>query len=88
MFNLPMKAGVLVGGAIGAFGLAAIGYKAGEDPMLIPNFAKNFMLILGGTPAVFYMLAALFMGLGYKITDADAMKYAKENAERVAAAAK
>jgi GPH family glycoside/pentoside/hexuronide:cation symporter len=86
MFNLPMKAGILLGGAIGAFGFAAIGYTAGEDPLLIPNFAKNFMLIMGGTPAVFYLLAAVIMGLGYKITDAAAMNYAKENAERLAAA--
>jgi GPH family glycoside/pentoside/hexuronide:cation symporter len=85
MFNLPMKLGILVGGAIGGFGLAAIGYKAGEDPMLIPGFAKNFMLILGGIPAIFYAIAALIMSVGYKITDADAAKYAKENAERVAA---
>jgi GPH family glycoside/pentoside/hexuronide:cation symporter len=81
MFNLPMKFGIFIGGGIGAFGFAAIGYKAGEDPLLIPNFAKNFMLILGGAPALFYSLSALLMGLGYRITDADAAKYARENAE-------
>jgi Na+/melibiose symporter-like transporter len=85
MYNLPMKLGILIGGAIGAFGFAAIGYKAGEDPMLIPHFARNFMFILGGAPALFYALSALIMGLGYKITDSDAAKYARENAERTAA---
>jgi GPH family glycoside/pentoside/hexuronide:cation symporter len=85
MFNLPMKLGMLVGGAIGSFGLALIGYRFGEDPMLIPNFAKNFMLILGGIPAIFYLLASLIMAFGYKINEVDAAKYSRENAERMMA---
>jgi GPH family glycoside/pentoside/hexuronide:cation symporter len=85
LYNMPMKMGILIGGAIGVFGFAAIGYQAGEDPLLIPNFARNFMFILGGAPAVFYVLSALIMGLGYKITDADAAGYAEENAQRTAA---
>jgi GPH family glycoside/pentoside/hexuronide:cation symporter len=87
LFNLPMKLGFLVGGAVGAFGLALIGYQSGMDPLAVPGFVRNFMLILGGVPALLYALGALIFGVGYKITDADAARYARENAERAEAVA-
>lgn len=80
--SMPMKIGMMLGGALAGYGLSLIGYTAGMTPT--PEFINNFMYLLGGLPSVFYILAALVMGLGYKITDADAAMYAKANAERTA----
>lgn len=82
MFNIPMKIGFLLGGAVGTFGLALIGYEAGMT--VTPEFIRNFMWIFGGTPALSYGLGSLIMFLGYKITDEDAAMYAKANAARAA----
>lgn len=82
MMNVPMKIGMALGGALAGYGLAAIGYTAGMTPN--PTFISNFMLLFGGAPAICCFLGALVMLFGYKITDADAIKYAKENAEKMA----
>lgn len=82
LFSMPMKIGMALGGAISGYGLAIIGYTAGMKAT--PEFINNFMWILGGIPAVFYVVAALLMLIGYRITDADAAKYAAANAEKVA----
>jgi GPH family glycoside/pentoside/hexuronide:cation symporter len=86
MFNVPMKVATLLGGTVGAFALAFIGYTPGFNPADVPGFTRNFMFMFGGVPGILNGLAALVFGIGYKITDAEAMKYAKENAERMAAA--
>lgn len=85
MGNIPIKIGFALGGALGTFGLSLIGYQAGMTAT--PEFIKNFMYIFGGIPAVLYLAAALTMQFGYKITDEDAARYARENAERRAAQA-
>jgi GPH family glycoside/pentoside/hexuronide:cation symporter len=86
MFNVPMKLAVLLGGTIGAFALAFIGYKPGFNPAEVPNFTRNFMFMFGFVPGMLNALGAIVFALAYKITDTDAAKYAKENVERVKAA--
>jgi hypothetical protein len=44
------------------------------------------MFIIGAIPAILCVLAAVILFFGYKITDADAIKYATANAERDKAA--
>jgi Na+/melibiose symporter-like transporter len=82
MFNVPMKLAVLLGGTVGAFVLALIGYTPGFNPAEVPNFSRNFMFMFGCIPGILNAIGALVFGLAYKITDADAAKYAKENAEK------
>ena len=87
MFNVPMKVAVLLGGTVGAFALAFIGYTPGFNPAEVPNFSRNFMFMFSCVPGILNALGALVFGLGYKITDADAAKYARENMEKSAHAA-
>jgi GPH family glycoside/pentoside/hexuronide:cation symporter len=82
MFNVPMKLAVLLGGTVGAFALAFIGYTPGFNPAEVPTFTRNFMLMFAGVPGILNALGALVFGLAYKITDTDAAKYARENVER------
>ena len=69
---------------IGGYGLAIIGYEAGMT--ITPELIRGFMFIIGAIPAILCVLAAVILGLGYKITDADAIKYATANAEKDKAA--
>jgi GPH family glycoside/pentoside/hexuronide:cation symporter len=86
----PVKIALIVGGALGGYVLHAIGYRPGMGipggPAFPANFNQSFMLLLGGVPAVFSLLGLVIFSLGWKITDADAAKYAKENMERAMAA--
>ena len=84
MYNIPMKIGFMLGAAIGGYGLAIIGYEAGM--VITPKFVTGFMFIIGAIPAILCVLAAVILFFGYKITDADAVKYAAANAERDKAA--
>lgn len=86
--NVPMKVGLAIGGAVGTYGLAAIGFDsfmAGTIPL--EDFSTKLLWLFGVAPAVFNAIGALIMALGYKITDADAARYTKENAEKMAAMA-
>jgi hypothetical protein len=51
-------------------------------PAFPPNFTVNFMRLLGYVPAGISLVALLLFGIGYKITDADAKKYAEENMKK------
>lgn len=82
ILNMPIKIGIILGGAIATYGLSIIGYKAGMKPT--DAFSSGFMVIIGVIPAVILVIATLVMLFGYKISDADAAKYTKENAERLA----
>jgi Na+/melibiose symporter-like transporter len=84
LMNIPMKISQFVGGSLGLYGLAFIGWKTGME--VTPEFTRKFMILLGGLPAVCYFLAALMTLFLYKIDDKEAALYAKENAERAAAA--
>jgi Na+/melibiose symporter-like transporter len=86
----PVKIALIVGGALGGYVLHAIGYRPGMGipggPAFPPNFTRSFMMLLGGVPAVFSLLGLIIFSLGWKITDEDAAKYARENMERSMAA--
>jgi Na+/melibiose symporter-like transporter len=82
MFNVPMKLAVLLGGTVGAFALAFIGYEPGFNPAEVPHFSRNFMFMFGCVPGILNAIGAVAFGLLYKISDTDAAKYARENAEK------
>jgi Na+/melibiose symporter-like transporter len=84
LVNIPMKVAQFVGGSLGLYGLALIGWKTGM--VVTPEFTSKFMLLLGGVSAICYLSAALMTITLYKIDDKEAALYAKENAERKAAA--
>ncbi len=81
MYSVPMKIGMAIGGAIAVYGLAFIGYEYGIE--INATFCQNFMVLLGIVPAVLVFIGVLIMQFGYKITDEDAARYARENAERM-----
>jgi len=87
MANVPMKIGMALGGAVGTYALAAIGFKNGAtfDISQFPNFTKNFMMLLGFIPAGLYSVALLLHLFFYKIKDADAIKYSQENMAKMQA---
>jgi GPH family glycoside/pentoside/hexuronide:cation symporter len=85
MMNLPFKIGLLVGGSVPMFVLEAIGYQPNMEQT--PEFINKFMMMFALFPAAFCFLSAIIMQFFYKITDADAAKYARENQERAAAMA-
>jgi Na+/melibiose symporter-like transporter len=89
--SIPIKIALMVGGALGGYALHAIGYRPGMGmpggPALPGNFTQSFMVLLGGVPASLSLIGLLIFSFGWKITDADAAKYAKENMERAVAGA-
>lgn len=82
MFSVPMKIGMALGGAIATYGLTFIGYKAHMTVDSI--FSNKFLILLAFVPAALVFLGAFIMGIGYKITDEDAQRYAEENAKKAA----
>ena len=80
--NVPIKIGFMFGGSIGMYALALIGYTPAMVPT--PEFASAFMIILGGIPAAFYVVATIIMAVGYKIKDSDIAMYTEENLKREA----
>lgn len=76
----PMKIGMAVGGSIGLYLLSATGYVAGFTPDA--TWTGKFMFICWIIPAAVYLVSALCLALFYKISDADAARYAQENAEK------
>jgi Na+/melibiose symporter-like transporter len=84
MMTLPAKIGLLVGGSVPLFILEVIGYQPNMEQT--PEFINQFMMLFALFPAAFCLLAAILMQFFYKITDADAARYAMENEERATAA--
>ena len=94
MTNMPMKISSIIGGstlyiltAIG-FDAVAFGQALGQGqiaPFVDDKFVTSFMALMCLTPAAFNCMAGLLMRFAYKITDADAARYAKENMERMMA---
>jgi Na+/melibiose symporter-like transporter len=85
LVNVPIKIATFIGGSIGLFGLAIIGYQPGME--VTEGFTRNFMLLYGGIPAICNLLACLINGFFYKIDDKEAALYSRENREREAARA-
>jgi Na+/melibiose symporter-like transporter len=88
---IPVKIALVAGGAFGAYALHAIGYRPGMEipggPAFPADYNQNFMLLLGGIPAFFNLIGLVVFSIGWKITDADAAKYVKENMEKAVGAA-
>lgn len=81
MYSIPIKIGFIVGGTLTGYALDAIGYTAGITP--IPEFISKLMWVFSGIPAIFSLIGAIIMQAGYRITDEDAARYAKANAEKM-----
>ncbi|MDR2520048.1 MAG: MFS transporter [Eubacteriaceae bacterium] len=81
MMSLPTKAGIAIGGAIGGYALAAIGYSGSIRAN--PERARLFLLSWFGFPAAFCLIASLLFLFAYKLKDEDAARYAAENAKRL-----
>jgi Na+/melibiose symporter-like transporter len=83
---VPMKIALIVGGALGGYALAGIGYQPGMGmpggPEFPANFTVNFMRLMGYVPGGISLVALALFAFGYKITDADAKKYAEENMKK------
>ncbi len=77
MYNIPMKIGFMVGGSLGGYGLAFIGYHAGMAATA--EFIDKFLILLGAAPAVLLFIGVAAAHFGYKITDEDAAMYANAN---------
>lgn len=84
MGNMPIKIGMALGGALGAYGLALIGYTPGMIPTA--EFTTKFMYLFGGLPGTLAVLAAGVIFFGYKLKDVDCERYAKENEAKLNAA--
>ena len=85
IMNLPTKIGFAIGGSLVGYGLAWAGYEAGMA--VTETFVSRYMMVLGLFPAIFMILAAILSIVGYKLTDAEAKKYAEANEAREKAAA-
>jgi GPH family glycoside/pentoside/hexuronide:cation symporter len=83
---VPMKIAMIIGGALGGYALAGIGYQPGMGvpggPAFPANFTVNFMRLMGYVPGAISLVALLLFAIGYKITDADAKMYAEENMKK------
>ncbi|MPW25855.1 hypothetical protein GC105_08635 [Alkalibaculum sp. M08DMB] len=84
MFNMPMKVGMAIGGAIGGYGLSVIGYTPGMTEVT-DSFINGFMALAGVVPGAFMIVAGVSVLFFWKITDKDAQMYATSNAEKIAA---
>jgi len=85
--NWPTKISMALGGSLVGYGIAWAGYNPpanGSAPSF--TYMNRFMLIIGWGPVVFTAVATVIIVLLYKLSDEEAARYAKENAEREAAA--
>lgn len=88
VMNWPTKIGFMVGGSMVGWMLTWAGYVVPEGATIgtvasMSRFMTAFTLI----PAICSICAAVGILMFYKLTDAEAAKYAKANVEREAAAA-
>ena len=87
VMNWPTKISMALGGSLVGYGIAWAGYKPpvnGSAPSF--DYMNRFMLIIGWGPVIFTAVATVIIVLLYKLSDEEADKYARENAEREAAA--
>lgn len=79
----PMKIGMFVGNTLGLTLLSMTGFASGGAFTVDAAWVASFMKVTYLIPAGFYLLAAIIMIVCYKISDADAAKYAQENAAKM-----
>ena len=88
VMNWPTKIGFALGGSLVGYLIAWAGYEAPAAAGGLPTFAsmEKFMMVIGLIPGICMAIGAVIIFLFYKLSDEEAAKYAKENAEREAAA--
>lgn len=82
VMNIPTKIGFAIGGALIGYGLDWAGYTAGME--VTDVFVNKYMIVVGLLPAVFMFVSVVLAIVGYKLTDAEAKRYAEANAARAA----
>ena len=87
VMNWPTKISMALGGSLVGYAIAWAGYNPPVDGSA-PSFTYmgRFMTIIGLLPCITLLLGAVVIFLFYKMTDEEAVRYAKLNAEREAAA--
>ena len=87
VMNWPTKISMALGGSLVGYGLAWAGYNAptAEQAAYFSNM-NRYMMIWMLIPMITLVLSAVVIIVGYKLTDEEAARYARENAEREAAA--
>lgn len=78
-----MKIGMTLGNTIGLMLLGATGFVSGGGFEVTPQWISSYMRVTFLFPAIIFFASAIIMLICYKITDADAAKYAKENMEKI-----
>lgn len=79
----PMKIGMTLGNTVGLMLLGATGFVSGGGFDVTPQWISSYMRVTFMLPAIIFFASAIIMLIFYKITDADAAKYAKENMEKI-----
>lgn len=87
VMNWPTKISMALGGSLVGYGLAWAGYNAptANQAAYFSNM-NRYMMIWQLVPMATLILSAIVIILGYRLTDEEAARYARENAEREAAA--
>ncbi|MCQ2440070.1 MAG: MFS transporter [Oscillospiraceae bacterium] len=87
VMNWPTKISMALGGSLVGYAIAWAGYNPPVDGAA-PSFTYmgRFMSVIGLLPTVVMAIGIVIIFLFYKMTDEEAVKYAKINAEREAAA--
>ncbi|MCL1912401.1 MAG: MFS transporter [Eubacteriaceae bacterium] len=78
--NIPVKIAQFASGAVALLGIGLIGYFPGMEANAV--FTRNFMLIYGGVPVLCYGISFSINRLFYKIDDAEAEFYARQNRQK------
>ena len=83
VMNWPNKISMTLGGSLVGYGLAWAGYHAPtEGHAAYFDSMGRYMTLWQLIPMVTLILSALIIILGYRLTDEEAARYARENAER------
>ena len=88
--NWPTKISMALGGSLVGYGLAWAGYVAPDKAAGTAAYFESmtrYMMIWQLIPMITLVVSALIIIVGYKLTDEEAARYARENAEREAAKA-
>ena len=87
VMNWPTKISMALGGSLVGYAIAWAGYNPPVDGSA-PSFThmSRFMSVIGLLPTIVLAIGIVIIFLFYKMTDEEAVKYAKMNAEREAAA--
>jgi GPH family glycoside/pentoside/hexuronide:cation symporter len=82
LIDFPIKIGVALAASITAFIVQSVGFS--PEVAIEAEAIRSFLLLFGGIPAICALIGALIMHVGYEITDEDAERYVRENAEKSA----